>query len=489
MNKVRVIDVIKTLFLIGTIGLFSGANVSAAQNSVEQSSTQIIGQTTEQVVSLDQLLQQVKRGTAEERRELRAREARFLADKQQQATQLATAKKQLAQLQKRSKALEKTYDAKAKAINEKKALLGERLGILKDLFGTVQAVAGDTRTQLQTSLVSVQYPQRQQFLDQLIAKMSSNTQLASIEELKQLWFILLQEMTESGKVVKFSADVVTPAGARLKKDVVRVGSFNLVSDGQYLQYDTAANDLLVLPRQPDARYTNSAENLQQATSGFTAVGIDPTGPSGGSLLTALIDSPSWLERIHQGREIGYLIIVIGLLALSIAIWRLLVLTGVAKRVERQLQQPDKPIRDNPLGRVLELHQENTAMPTEALELKLHEAVLRELPALEKWVNMIKLAAMVAPLLGLLGTVTGMIITFQALTIFGAGDPKAMAGGISSALVTTALGLCVAIPAVFLHALVNTRSKAIVQILEEQTAGIVAEQAQQSSSKANLRSSF
>ena len=113
---------------------------------------------------------------------------------------------------------------------------------------------------------------------------------------------------------------------------------------------------------------------------------------------------------------------------------------------------------------------------------MHEAILRELPALEKWVNIIKLAAMVAPLLGLLGTVTGMIITFQALTIFGAGDPKAMAGGISSALVTTALGLCVAIPAVFLHALVNNRSKAIVQILEEQTAGVVAEQAQQSSSK-------
>ena len=304
MNKVRRSDVIKTLFLIGTIGLFSGANVSAAQNSAEQSSTQIIGQTTEQVVSLDQLLQQVKRGTAEERRELRAREARFLADKQQQATQLATAKKQLAQLQKRSKALEKTYDAKAKAINEKKALLGERLGILKDLFGTVQAVAGDTRTQMQTSLVSVQYPQRQQFLDQLIAKMSSNTQLASIEELKQLWFILLQEMTESGKVVKFAADVVTPAGTRLKKDVVRVGSFNLVSDGQYLQYDTAANDLLVLPRQPDGHYTDSAENLQQAKSGFTAVAIDPTGPSGGSLLAALIDSPSLLERLHQGREIG-----------------------------------------------------------------------------------------------------------------------------------------------------------------------------------------
>lgn len=283
-------------------------------------------------------------------------------------------------------------------------------------------------------------------------------------------------MTESGRVVAFPTQVVLPNGARDEQPVVRVGSFNIVSDGQYLKYDAATGDLLVLPRQPEGRYTDSAEELQLIAGGHSAFGIDPTGPSGGSFLAALIDSPSWLERVHQGREIGYLIIFIGVLALVIAIWRLLVLAGVSRKVEVQLQQPGQPTQNNPLGRVLALYHENVALPIEALDLKLHEAILRELPALEKWINMIKLAAMVAPLLGLLGTVTGMILTFQALTIFGAGDPKAMAGGISSALVTTALGLCVAIPAIFLHALVSSRSKGIVLVLEEQTAGLIAEQA-------------
>ena len=109
-----------------------------------------------------------------------------------------------------------------------------------------------------------------------------------------------------------------------------------------------------------------------------------------------------------------------------------------------------------------------------LELKLAEAVLSEPPKLEQGLTLLKIIAAVAPLMGLLGTVTGMIITFQAITIFGAGDPKAMAGGISSALVTTVLGLLVAIPTVLLHTVVNGRSQRIIHVLNEQATGIVAE---------------
>jgi len=90
---------------------------------------------------------------------------------------------------------------------------------------------------------------------------------------------------------------------------------------------------------------------------------------------------------------------------------------------------------------------------------------------------LKIIAVVAPLLGLLGTVTGMIITFQAITLFGTGDPKLMAGGISTALVTTVQGLCVAIPTVLLHTLVASRARRLNQILEEQAAGMVAVQSE------------
>jgi len=298
-------------------------------------------------------------------------------------------------------------------------------------------------------------------------------------ELEELWYFMQQEMTESGKVVKFNATVVSPDGEHTDTEVVRVGTFNIVSGGDYLNFDSAANSLEILPRQPERQYTSSASDLQSATSGFTQFGIDPTGPSGGSYLEALIDTPDLKERWQQGREVGYVITVLGVIALLISIWRLIVLTTVSGKVTSQLKNPSQLSDKNPLGRVLKVAEENPGADTETLELKLHEAILKETPKLEAWVGFIKITSMVAPLLGLLGTVTGMILTFQALTIFGTGDPKAMAGGISSALVTTVLGLVVAIPTVFLHAIVSGRSKKVIHILEEQTAGIVAEQSEKS----------
>jgi biopolymer transport protein ExbB len=130
--------------------------------------------------------------------------------------------------------------------------------------------------------------------------------------------------------------------------------------------------------------------------------------------------------------------------------------------------------DNPLGRVLKVHEDNPGMNVETLELKLSEQILKEIPNLEKMLGGLKIIAAVAPLMGLLGTVTGMIITFQAITIFGAGDPKAMAGGISGALITTVLGLLVAIPTVLMHTMVSARSKKVIHVLEEQSTGIIAE---------------
>lgn len=438
------------------------------------------GSYAQEAVSLDELLQRVKQGSGQDSKEQKQRESRFVQEKQKQAELLAQAKKLRVQEETRSTMLEADYAANEIRLENKRAQLTERLGVLKELFGTVQAVAGDARANLSSSLISAQYPGRTEFLDTLIKKMGSNTQLATIEELEQLWFLLQQEMTESGRVVKFNTTVVSPNGNRAQQSVVRIGSFNLVSDGRYLNYDNDTRTLLVLPRQPDTGYTSAAADLGAASSGFTRFGVDPTGPTGGSFLKALIDSPNLMERIHQGREVGYIIIVIGAIALLISFWRLIALSIVGTQVSRQLKNPSQPNAGNPLGRVLMVHQDNIGADTETLELKLHEAILKETPALVKWVGYIKITSMVAPLLGLLGTVTGMILTFQALTIFGAGDPKTMAAGISSALVTTVLGLCVAIPTVFLHALVSGRSKTVIHILEEQTAGIIAEQSERNS---------
>ncbi|MCK5880938.1 MAG: MotA/TolQ/ExbB proton channel family protein, partial [Sinobacterium sp.] len=200
---------------------------------------------------------------------------------------------------------------------------------------------------------------------------------------------------------------------------------------------------------------------------------DPTGPSGGSLLAALINTPSVVERWQQGGIVGIVISVLGVIAILVGALRLLVLTGMSAKVSKQLKQVENPDESNPLGRVLAQAASYKDADLETLELKMNEAIIKELPSLQRFESFLKITAAVAPLLGLLGTVVGMILTFQAITIYGAGDPQAMAGGISSALVTTVLGLIVAIPTLLMHSFVSAKSNTIIHVLEEQAAGLVA----------------
>ncbi|MCW8126772.1 MotA/TolQ/ExbB proton channel family protein [Microbulbifer halophilus] len=429
----------------------------------------------EQASSLDELLNMVRQSKIAESKEHKQREAEFRRQKANQQALLTKAENTRASEEARSERLETKYQEQEVMVQQKRKQLDERMGSLSELFGHMTSTAGDLRANMDGSLVSAQYPGRTEFLDQLIDKMNSQTKLPTIDEIERLWFELQREVVESGKIVKFNATVSKPNGEQAEQEVVRVGNFNLVSDGKYLEM-TDGNKLAELVRQPSGEYLSMAADLQSATSGFTAFGVDPTGPTGGSYLKAMINSPSIVERWHQGDIVGYIISAVGVFAMLLAIFRLIVLSGVSAKVSSQLRS-STPNTNNPLGRVLSVAEENKGVDGETLELKMEEAVLKERPAIESGLNLLKIISMVAPLLGLLGTVTGMIITFQAITIFGAGDPKAMAGGISSALVTTVLGLIVAIPTVLMHTVVNGRAKRILHILEEQSAGIVAENAE------------
>ena len=309
--------------------------------------------------------------------------------------------------------------------------------------------------------------------------MPSGALEASLEEIEQLWFELQREMTESGKVVRFPTQVVTVNGDEVERDVVRVGAFNVVSSGKYLQFVPETGRLLELGRQPQQRYLERVGDLEAATQGSVAFALDP---SRGQILSLLVQAPSLRERIDQGGVVGYVIIGLGALALLIALERIVTLTVTGARVRLQARKPDAP-GNNPLGRVLRIYHDNPATDVETLELKLSEAILKETPKINRMLMFLKIIAVVAPLLGLLGTVTGMIITFQAITLFGTGDPKLMAGGISQALVTTVLGLCVAIPTVLLHTVVTSRARRLNQVLEEQAAGMIATQSERRHSKA------
>jgi len=428
---------------------------------------------------LNQLLDFVKQGQVTEARENRAREQRFTQDKANQQAELRRAEAERTRQEQLSTQLEDTFEANELAIAAKQQQLREKLGTLSELFGHLTAASGDLASNIEVSLVSAQYPGREAFLKDLIEKMSGSDTLPSVEEIERVWYELLREVTETGRVVSFDAEVATPSGEIDQRSVVRVGAFNIIDNGgNYLSY--ANGSLGELPRQPSGSYTGWASTLASSSTGLHTFGIDPTGPTGGSFLAAIIDSPTLEERWHQGGYVGYGITAVGAFAFLLAIWRLIVLTGVGAKVSSQLKS-DKANENNPLGRVLKIHEDNPSMDTETLELKLSEGILKETPKLESGLTLLKIISAVAPLMGLLGTVTGMIITFQAITIFGAGDPKAMAGGISGALVTTVLGLLVAIPTVLLHTIVNGRAQRIIHVLNEQTTGIIAEH-----TEANLR---
>ena len=446
----------KRLSLILAFGLLSvGFGVANAQE--------------QDAASMSELLNLIEKGQARDSQEARQRESTFTQQRNQQQTLLNRARAERTRQENESARLEQLFENNNTRIVAARAALDERLGALKELFGVLQTVAGDTQGRFNASLTNLQYPDREEFLVELGSKMASATELAQIEDIERLWFELQREIYESGKVVRFNHQVTTAAGEQIEAEIVRVGSFNLISDAGYLEYKEDGS-VVELPRQPESRFAGSASDLFDADSGTVGFGVDGTR---GGILALLVETPTIMEKVDQGGIVGYCIISLGIFGLLIAIWRWLGLSSDSRKVSAQLKK-DSAGTDNPLGRVLAAYESNQGADTETIELKLSEAALKEMPGLTKGLLFIKVISVVAPLMGLLGTVTGMIKTFQVITLYGAGDPKMMAGGISQALVTTVLGLVVAIPMVLLHTVVSGQSRKIVNIIQSQSAGLIAQ---------------
>ncbi|MGV0005317.1 MAG: MotA/TolQ/ExbB proton channel family protein [Candidatus Porifericomitaceae bacterium WSBS_2022_MAG_OTU9] len=422
-----------------------------------------------EAATIDDLLLQVKTGRIVD---ADANEARMRQFSEQQASQselLAQAGSERDQALQLSEQLEQAFADNEKAIAELEQTFTERLGDLKELFGILQQVAGDARGQFEDSLVSVQYPDRGEFLTDFAQEMGRSTSLVSIADIERLWFELQREMTESGKLAKFTALVVAADGEEFEEEVTRIGVFNVLANGKYLNYIPETGRLMELPRQPPQRFLEAIQAYATGDAGLLPLAVDP---SRGQVLSLLVRQPSLEERIHQGGEVGYIIIALGIVALVVAFLRMLILYVLGLLMWRQARMLET-FGNNPLGRVFKVYKNNSHLDVATLELKLGEAILKERPKFNKMHGLLKIIAVVAPLMGLLGTVTGMIITFQSITLFGTGDPRLMAGGISQALVTTVLGLCVAIPTVLLHALVSAKARQLGQVLEEQAAGMIA----------------
>ncbi|NQZ20458.1 MAG: MotA/TolQ/ExbB proton channel family protein [Colwellia sp.] len=415
---------------------------------------------------LDELLKQVKNDRISEAKLDKKREAEFKSARADKQALLNKAKRELANQNARNKRLTKEYAANDITIAQKSVELDNATGTLGEMFGVTRAAAADAYGQIATSIVSAEFPGRGKALD-IIA---NSKKIPELEQLEELWIALQTEMTQSGKISQFTAEVTSLDGSTSTQTVTRIGTFNLVSANGFLNYNDEVGQVQPLAKQPAGYISETASDFFSETSGHHPLYVDP---SRGGILALEGRKKILMEFYHEGGTVGYAITVLLVIGLLIALERMIVLGSISSRIKTQEKNLDQPNENNPLGRLIKVYHENKNVDAETLELKLDEAILRETPQIDRGIQLIKMFAAIAPLMGLLGTVIGMIMTFQTITLFGTGDPKIMAGDISLALVTTALGLICALPLILIHSVVAGKSKSVLQKLDEQSAGLIA----------------
>ncbi|MCM2680228.1 MotA/TolQ/ExbB proton channel family protein [Echinimonas agarilytica] len=420
---------------------------------------------------LKDLYLQVSQEVSEEANHNSEREKKFKAAAGEQKAMLAEVQTELARQEQLREEMQQTFDLNETQLADLSTQLDRRTGNLGELFGVFRQMAGDTEKLLFDSLISIEYPERKAQIEALAA----TTEVPTIAQMQQLWAMSLQEISESAGVTRFNTEVVKPSGEAYTAEVTRIGTFNIISEDKYLNYSSDTQQLVELARQPDSSLRSTAGDLSQ-TSGGTPVGF-ALDPSRGALLGLLVQSPSLVERVQQGKSVGYAIIAVGIFGLLVVIERLIKLASISKKMAKQRKDMEHPSDDNPLGRMLLAYYENKHLQDlDVIGKKLEEVVFKDLAEFRRGLATVKVLAAIAPLMGLLGTVTGMIGTFQAITLFGTGDPKLMAGGISQALITTVEGLCVAIPLLLASTILSSRAQQMSKEVGEQATGMVAQKA-------------
>lgn len=446
-------------------------------------------------LSAEQKLKRLYEGMRQQRqaqaKQNKQREQHFIAEKNQQKNNLKQLKKQVQKKQHDLESLKKDVQQTSHEIKQLKTQLNERAHALRDLFSVWKQVATDTLVNSKNSLISSEHPQQVQQLQDMISKKS----LPESIDLDALKTLLQQDIQQSAQITNFQGSVALPSGEAKIQTIQRIGPFTATASGHFLQYDSEQHSLAQASRQPAGHYLaviNSQPYQSLSKNSTIPIVIDP---SRGVVFERLALLPSWQERLQQGGYIGYAIIILGLIGITLAAARWIVIARTKHQINQQIKTPEQINTNNPLGKIFAAYQNSlpssasaadknegtnatenkaTEPDTESLEVRLQEIVIQEMPRLDKGLGVLKLLAAVAPLLGLLGTVVGMINTFQTITLVGSADPKLMAGGISQALMTTVLGLLVAVPLLFSHSFVSSRARLVMVFLSQQSLGLIAQ---------------
>ncbi|WP_330942725.1 MotA/TolQ/ExbB proton channel family protein [Vibrio diabolicus] len=413
----------------------------------------------------DALLQKAQQENRQQQSHNVARESGFKKTEQElQAIKNKLAAERAA-LQAEADSLSVTFGENEAELAQLEEKLRLETGSLGELFGVVRQNAKELESELKSSVTGVDANSYQKDIDAIVAAKS----LPTLTQLQAMWRSMEEQIKASGEMANVSFTLLNGEGREQTVNGVRLGSMALLDDTGYVKWNGQRGDAVNYLRQPE-----SGPTANTISSGnIDALVIDP---SRGILLEQLANSPTLADRLNAGGVVGKIILGLLAIGLLIALVRGASLMISRQKIMKQLKTPAQP-GDNPLGRVLAVYQKDKHRSVEALELRLLEAVVDEQTHLEKGLSMLKLLAALAPMLGLLGTVTGMIETFQVITQFGNGDPKVMAGGISMALVTTVLGLVSAMPLLLAHNVLSSQAENIRSILEKQGIGLVAEQAE------------
>ena len=427
---------------------------------------------TAQINSVNDLLNKVRSDAAKVEQENRQREAQFRERRDQQQSLLAAARRELGQLENQAASVERTFSANRNRIDGLKSELRAAQGDFGEVFGLARGKAGEFKALLDNSLITAQYPRR----TEVLGRVAESEALPSSDDLNAIYETMLQEIQAQRQVATFSAPVAN-VNDGAEQQVTRVGPFAVFTadNANFLGYKAPSGEdtgplLSKLPKQPGGQISAAAADVTKASAGNIVYA--PLDPTRGELLKSFERVPDVRERISYGGTIGYIILLLLAIGGIFGLLNIIRLFLVKMAVNGQKRKAQAS-KSNPLGRVMMAYDNAKSKDADTVELKLDEAILKESPKFEFGLNLLKLFAGIAPLLGLLGTVTGMIKTFQAMMIYGTGDPQLMAGGISEALVTTMLGLIAAIPLLILHSFCSSLARSIQGTLEEQSAGIVA----------------
>ncbi|MDN5863995.1 MAG: MotA/TolQ/ExbB proton channel family protein [Gammaproteobacteria bacterium] len=480
---------VSSLLLAGMFAaMLAPAGASWAQSADDAAKSKAAAQAAAHAKALAEARDKVFSELSRQVRELRQKEA-AIADRRESAARQELQKQQhllnqaqarLQSAKSRSDVLDRRWAKNAARVAKLQKSLTQHQGNLGELYGVVRQIAANASSVMKNSLITTQLEPApgQTPRSMFLTKLAKGHAVPSVNDFQRLWYELLRGIVASGKVVRYQADVLQlengkPTGKSKRTEVVRVGPFTAVNGNEYLGYLSSAKSLTELKGALPGNFRTTAYNLTHAApgSGYTSGVVDPAA---GGILGRYLTRPSWFARIQLGEAVGYVIIALGLIALLLAVVQFIYLILTNRAINAQLKDLSRPKDNNPIGRLLTNFQGRKLTNAKVAESRLSEAVQLELPALERFQSFIRLVVAAGPLLGLIGTVTGMIITFHAIVASGSSDPTVMATGIGQAMIATVLGLGVAVPLLFIVTGLSAFSGRLIKTLEEFSHSLLAE---------------